>query len=97
MCSLLDNESNPFFFIASTTLTVRLSCFFFSLIRLEGVINKIVDMLGLQGSVQILRNLIFLLKNDECTNMLFLFTDKLSTSPKKDERLPSMGVRTYFL
>ena len=33
--------------------------FFFSLIGLEDVINKIVDMLGLQGSAQILRNLIF--------------------------------------
>lgn len=97
MCSLLDNESNPLFFHSIHYIDCKAIMFFFSLIRLEGVINKIVDMLGLQGSVQILRNLIFLLKNDECTNMLFLFTDKLSTSPKKDERLPSMGVRTYFL
>lgn len=97
MCSLLDNESNPLFFHSIHYIDCKAIMFFLSLIRLEGVINKIVDMLGLQGSAQILRNLIFFLKNDECTNMLFLFTDKLSTSPKKDERLPSMGVRTYFL
>lgn len=96
MCSLLGNESDPLFFHSIHYIDCKAIMFFFSLIGLEGVINKIVDMLGLQGSVQILRNLIFL-KNDECTNMLFLFTDKLSTSPKKDERLPSMGVRTYFL
>lgn len=97
MCSLLDNESDPLFFHSIHYIDCKAIMFFFSLIGLEGVINKIVDMLGLQGSAQILRNLIFFLKNDECTNMLSLFTDKLSTSPKKDERLPSMGVRTYFL
>lgn len=97
MCSLLGNESDPLFFHSIHYIDCKAIMFFFSLIGLEGVINKIVDMLGLQGSAQILRNLIFFLKNDECTNMLFLFTDKLSTSPKKDERLPSMGVRTYFL
>ena len=97
MCSLLDNKIDPLFFHSIHYIDCKAIVFFFSLIGLEGVINKIVDMLGLQGSVQILRNLNFLLKNDECTNMLFLFTDKLSTSPKKDERLPSMGVRTYFL
>lgn len=96
MCSLLDNKIDPLFFHSIHYIDCKAIVFFFSLIGLEGI-NKIVDMLGLQGSVQILRNLIFLLKNDECTNMLFLFTDKLSTSPKKDERLPSMGVRTYFL
>lgn len=97
MCSLLGNEIDPLFFHSIHYIDCKAIMFFFSLIGLEGVINKIVDMLGLQGSAQILRNLIFFLKNDECTNMLSLFTDKLSTSPKKDERLPSMGVRTYFL
>lgn len=59
MCSLLDNEIDPLFFHSIHYIDCKAIMFFFSLIGLEGVINKIVDMLGLQGSAQILRNLIF--------------------------------------